>query len=489
MGTFWLEDYERAAAEFQRAASLARTNNEIARAWYQRGRSLELSADHAAALVAFRRAWDAAPNGSWAAASILSTLRLEVLAGRDDEAGRLYRVLATRRGASKMASRAALFLAASDISRGRSGQAHSWLSRSASPEFAYWKGRLAELESQPSVAVDHYLTLADDPDHPLAEWAHARLRGSLAAEADVRGRRLATSDDVAELRRALLLLNGPERSSVRERIEEAAAQAIGDLWQLESAPVPSWPLWTADITGDDQLLLVGLVTDNRAAARWFPAQRTALAMAGIDLLYLNERARSGLRSAEILANRLGPQLRRSGGLRPRWLDDRLYPRPFIDTITADAEAFDVDPALLLGLIRQESRFDPLAVSAVSARGLTQFVVSTAEATAADAGIEELKPAMLHQPEVAVRLGAAHLKKLADTFDDSMPAVLAAYNAGQAQAELWNAYCFGDDPAEYYSKVGFSQTKEYIAKVMANQARYRALYGEAESAAAAGASAG
>ncbi len=484
-GHFWLEDYERAAVEFQRAGSLARTANDVARAWYQRGRSLELVGNHAAALISFHRAWDAAPSGSWASASVLSVLRLELLAGRDEEAARLYRVLAARRGAGKMANRAALFLAASDISHGRSDRARSWLSRSGSPEFSYWKGRLAELQSQPDVAIDHYLALAEDPDHPLARWAHTRLRGSLAAGADARGRQITESDDLRKLRQAALLLDGPERLSVLARIDAVAARASSGLWHLEPSPVPTWPLWTANVTGDDALMLLGLVADDRAVSRWFPTQQTDLAAAGIDLLYLNGKVRSGLRSAEILAKSLKPQLRGAVGTRPGWLDHHLYPRPFVETITAEAGAVGLDPALLLGLIRQESRFDPLAVSAVSARGLTQFVVSTAEATAGDAGIDDLTPAMLHRPEIAIRLGATHLRKLADAFDDSIPAVLAAYNAGQPQAELWQAYCFGDDPAEFYAKVGFSQTKEYIAKVMANQARYRALYGDASISSADG----
>lgn len=479
-GHFWLGEYAQAAEEFARAAKSAADANETAQAWYQRGRSLELAADNAAALVAFRRAHDASPTASWGTVALFSALRLETLAGRDEEAARLYRLLTSSTRGRAMADRAALFLASSDIVRGRRDRARGWLSRSTAPEFSYWKGRLAELEGRNEDAVVHYLALAEDLDHPLADWAHQRLRGDLAEHAEELGRELARSPRVADLKQAVLLFDGRARDEAAARLWQLAAKAVGDLWHLSPAHVQTWPLWTGARSDGDALLRLGIVTSDAEVRAWFPLDNPALAIAGIDLLYLADRHRSGLRATEILAKKLEPRLRPAAGLLPGWLERRLYPRPFLTHIEDRASAFDLDAELLLALIRQESRFDPNAVSAVSARGLTQFVPSTAQEAATLAAISDLTPQMLHQPELAIALGAAHLSQLQSELN-SLPAVLAAYNAGQPQALLWAEYCFSTEPVEYYTKVGFAQTRDYIAKVIGNRNRYLALYGEATDA--------
>lgn len=478
-GQFWLGNHATAADEFQRVASLAPGANSIARGWFQRGRSLELAGEAEAARVAFRRANDANSTGPWASASLLSALRLEALAGSEEEARRLYGLLASRASWRGLADRAALFLASSDIVRGRTTHARGWLSRSTAPEFSYWKGRLAELEGLHDEALEHYLRLAVDIDDPLSLWARVRLRGNLAEVAEARGRRLADSPRLSDLRAATLLLGDDDLAEVLAAIDAVASERLGGLGRVEPMPVSAWPLWTQKLNDEERLLRLGVMADDADVRRRFPLDDTALALAGIDLLYLNGRHRDGARIAEVLAKRLRPRLTAAQGVTPVWLGRRLFPRPYLDSITEAADRFDIDPNLLLGLIRQESRFDPGAVSEVSARGLTQFVVATADEAARAAGIEDLTPPMLHRPEIAIALGAAHLRHLLDELDGSSTAVLAAYNAGLPQARVWAGYCFSDDPAEYYSKIGFSQTRDYVAKVLANRNRYRALYGESD----------
>lgn len=54
-------------------------------------------------------------------------------------------------------------------------------------------------------------------------------------------------------------------------------------------------------------------------------------------------------------------------------------------------------------------------------------------------------------------------------------MVAAYNAGEPQAQLWRSYCFSTDPAEYFSKVGFPQTRSYLAKVLSSRVQYAEIW--------------
>jgi soluble lytic murein transglycosylase len=128
-------------------------------------------------------------------------------------------------------------------------------------------------------------------------------------------------------------------------------------------------------------------------------------------------------------------------------------------------------------MREESRFDPDAVSPAAAHGLTQFVLPTARRFAAAVGRAHLGLADLHRPEVAIALGAAYLAELDGQFAGERHAVLAAYNAGEPQARLWQSYCFSREAPEYASKIGFRQTRDYVRKVLRGWAVYRELYAD------------
>jgi len=139
-------------------------------------------------------------------------------------------------------------------------------------------------------------------------------------------------------------------------------------------------------------------------------------------------------------------------------------------------AYRVDPALLAALIREESRFDPEAVSPAAAHGLTQLTLPTARKLARDLGLERLLPADLRRPELAIALGAAHLAELAQRFPGAEAVVVAAYNAGDDQAALWRRSCLTGEPEEFLAKIGFRETKAYVVRVLESRALYQALYG-------------
>ena len=125
--------------------------------------------------------------------------------------------------------------------------------------------------------------------------------------------------------------------------------------------------------------------------------------------------------------------------------------PYAAEITAAATKHGVDPALLAGLVKQESNFNPNAGSPAGAQGLTQLM----PATAASLGVTDV-----HDPAQALDGGAKYLRQQLDRFDGDVARALAAYNAGPGAVER-----FGGVPP-------YAETQEYVRRVQANAAEYR-----------------
>ncbi|MGF7163171.1 soluble lytic murein transglycosylase [Rhodoligotrophos appendicifer] len=137
----------------------------------------------------------------------------------------------------------------------------------------------------------------------------------------------------------------------------------------------------------------------------------------------------------------------------------------------------VDPALMYGVIRQESEFNPVAVSGAGARGLMQIMPDTARLVARQHR-QPFQPAKLTDPTYSLALGTAHLSDLVDGFGGSYIMTLVAYNAGPRRVSEWNSR-FGDprkgqiDPIDWIESIPFAETREYVQKIMANVIVYRA----------------
>jgi soluble lytic murein transglycosylase len=255
--------------------------------------------------------------------------------------------------------------------------------------------------------------------------------------------------------------------------------------RLAALPTHRWPLWSASLERPEERIL-GLGDWESAAPvleRHFPLADDTLALTRARFLAEGGLIRASIRTAEILAKRAPESL--PAEYWPSELTHSLYPLAFGGLLRREAGAVGLDPLLLAALIREESRFDATATSAAAARGLTQFVLPTARRLAPGIGLTAFEAHDLHDPEVAIRLGAAYLSELSDRFGGRDHQVLAAYNAGEAQAELWRSYCVGDERAEYLTKVGFRETRGYLRKVLASHSRYRELYRGVEAAAAGG----
>jgi soluble lytic murein transglycosylase len=150
-----------------------------------------------------------------------------------------------------------------------------------------------------------------------------------------------------------------------------------------------------------------------------------------------------------------------------------YPRGFWDLISTAANSGGLDPWLVAALIRQESLYNPQALSGSDARGLMQLLPSTAAHWAPAAGMPPTD-LNLFDPQVSVRIGTAYLKGLLDMFGADPLKAVAAYNGGEHAVAKWNAQFPGDDD-QWVENIGYKETRDYVKKVIGGRREYRLLY--------------
>jgi soluble lytic murein transglycosylase len=138
----------------------------------------------------------------------------------------------------------------------------------------------------------------------------------------------------------------------------------------------------------------------------------------------------------------------------------------------------LDPALALGIIRQESSFDGSTTSPVGARGLMQLMPETARQVAKQIGAKMVVNELTTNSALNIRLGSTYLRGLMDQFDNTEPFAIAGYNAGPGRVTEWvNTYGDPRTPAidiiDWIEQIPFSETRNYVQRVIENQVVYAA----------------
>ena len=275
---------------------------------------------------------------------------------------------------------------------------------------------------------------------------------------------------------------GPEgdaqRASSRAALQ-ALAQQLGFYGQLAAEDLglrPAWPAPPQPITSAE-----------REASRQRPGfarayQLIALGLRSEGVREWNYTLR-GMGERELLAAAQGACEREvwdrciSASERTRAEIDmaQRFPTPYREQVAAKAGVNGLDPAVLFGLIRQESRFVTDARSGVGASGLMQIMPATAKWTAGKIGFE-YRAHMINDQDVNLHLGAAYLKRVLDSFDGSLALAAAAYNAGPGRPRRWR-----DGPAveaaAWAESIPFNETREYVKKVLSNSVYYAAVLGQ------------
>jgi soluble lytic murein transglycosylase len=161
---------------------------------------------------------------------------------------------------------------------------------------------------------------------------------------------------------------------------------------------------------------------------------------------------------------------------PREIWEMFYPVNYEDIIKREAAKYAIDPFLIMALIRQESAFNPKAVSSADAHGLMQLLPSTARRLSREMKLARPSVARLHEPEVNILFGMRYVSDLLKQFDGQTEKVLASYNAGEHRVESWMSEGTYADSAEFVDTIPFSETRNYVKIINRNYFFYKALYG-------------
>jgi len=311
------------------------------------------------------------------------------------------------------------------------------------PAALYWRARVAEEGNQPQIARAYYQKLSDRfRNYYYAELGRQRMNALPASPGGPmhlalldRVPPLPTSgkielsqppDDDLRVARARLLSNGALADlAVREL--QAVSDDRGKTW----AP-PAEARVYQDIGRYDR----GIQIMKRASPNYF----------AVDL----------------------PDLPR-----PYW--EALFPKPYWDDLHKYAIANSLDPYLVASLIRQESEFNPLALSRANAVGLMQLLPKTGKTVAKQVKLHGFNPSQLYTPSVNLQLGTYYFKSLADKYGGHFEYALAAYNAGTDRVEDWIGQGHYRDVQEFVESIPFTETREYVQAILRNANVYRQLY--------------
>lgn len=184
---------------------------------------------------------------------------------------------------------------------------------------------------------------------------------------------------------------------------------------------------------------------------------------------LDLRARSLRLSARIVTHDYGPEEL-----------PHAYPRYFFDRVQLAAREAQVDPCLVISVIRQESFFDSGAVSPVGALGLMQIMPQTGQQLARRLGVVPFSRERLLEAQLSIRMGSHYLAEQVRAFQAGpapelgLELGLAAYNAGPEAARRWLQRYPHSDPDLFVERIPYKETRLYVKKVMRNFAIYKTL---------------
>lgn len=172
-------------------------------------------------------------------------------------------------------------------------------------------------------------------------------------------------------------------------------------------------------------------------------------------------------------------LMKAPGPADRWGWECVYPRPYEDTVGALEKERSVPKGLVHALMRQESGFDPEIASPVGAKGLLQLMPTTAQEAAKEASVS-FSPELVTVPDVNIALGGFYISKLLGTFQGSVPLAVASYNAGPGAVSTWLKKGVETEADVWVARIPYDETRNYVARVMGNLARYQWLSGGEEA---------
>jgi soluble lytic murein transglycosylase len=153
-----------------------------------------------------------------------------------------------------------------------------------------------------------------------------------------------------------------------------------------------------------------------------------------------------------------------------------YLAPWRSEFAAASREQGVDEALLYGIARQESRFVPDIVSSAGAVGLMQLMPATARWVARKLARTDFSPATIVSVPLNTQFGAFYFRFWHDRLGERPALTAAAYNAGPGRAQQWRPAAASLEGAIWVETIPFSETRDYVKKVLANSVLYARVLG-------------
>ena len=154
-----------------------------------------------------------------------------------------------------------------------------------------------------------------------------------------------------------------------------------------------------------------------------------------------------------------------------------YPAAHGGLVLTEAARHRLDPAWIWALMRQESHYDPEAVSRVGALGLMQIMPATLGEMTAESGMASLPPEVLFRPNTNIAFGTRYFAERLAEFDGHLFPTLASYNAGETKSREWIERAKGDTQEVFLECIGYPETYDYVRRIVWNTWLYHHLYSE------------
>jgi soluble lytic murein transglycosylase len=391
-----------------------------------------------------------APTSQWLEQSLLSAGNVYLLRKDYDKAIDSYREMQQRFPNGARASYAHWKVAWLSLRQGRNEEAKQEFEQQIAlypnsgevPAALYWRARLAEEDNEPNKARAYYQKLSDRfRNFYYAELARQRLQALKPSTEPAQyalldrvppldvSNKLTTTDpptDDLHVQKARLLENGGLVDFAVREIQAAPPGEDGN-WSLAE---------TARLYQDSGRYDRAIEVMKRGVPNYF----------AVDV----------------------PELPR-----PYW--EALFPKAYWGDLKRFSTANELDPYLVASLIRQESEFNPNAISRANAVGLMQLLPVTGKKVAKEVKLHHFSPSQLYTPTVNLQLGTRYFKSMVDKFG-SFEYALAAYNAGSDRVEDWLAAGKYRDAQEFVESIPFTETREYVQAILRNANVYKQLYG-------------
>ena len=415
---------------------------------YTLGEIARSSDDEAGVQSVLAQLRQAAPTSPWLEQALFSAGNMYLLRRDYDKAIDTYRELQQRFPSGSRASYAHWKAAWLNLRMGRNDEAKkefeeqiAWYPASNEiPAALYWRGRLAEEDNDFGMARACYQKLSDRfRNYYYAEFARQRMKLLKPAEPV----QYAILDHVPPLP----AVNPPddEVPTENERVQKAQLLANGALMDLA---VRELQAAAAEEDGD-----------------W----------AALETARLYQEGGRYDRAIQVMKHAVPNYFAMEIPELPKSYWEALFPRPYWLDLKRYSEQNALDPYLVASLIRQESEFNPGALSHANAWGLMQLLPVTGKKVAKEVKLRHFNTNQLLTPSTNLQLGTRYFRSMVDKFG-AFEYALAAYNAGSDRVQDWLSQGKYRDPQEFVESIPFTETREYVQAILRNTNVYRQIYG-------------